>query len=176
MTANTPVTVHSVTACCLPQSSDSMANDSETTNNTQLFEDRIQLLTDLYNRLDSLRQIPTTLLKPPAANDLPSPVPLRSEFETLKVIGETVRSEKVQEALRAARDSEKGDKSDLSSNFRRENRKRRYVRTLYTLDDSSFSIRIDDHLHPNLPSHMSLSNPKHPLCSRPTWMRPHLCK
>ena len=100
-----------------------MANNE----NIQLFEDRIQLLTDLYNRLDGLRQIPITLLKPPAANDLPTPTPLRSEFETLKVIGETVRSERVQEALRVARDSEKVDRSDLGSNFRRENRKRRYI-------------------------------------------------
>ena len=111
----------------LPRSRDTLKLWMANNENIQLFEDRIQLLTDLYNRLDGLRQIPITLLKPPAANDLPTPIPLRSEFETLKVIGETVRSERVQEALRVARDSEKGDRSDLGSNFRRENRKRRYI-------------------------------------------------
>jgi len=91
-------------------------------------EDRIQAVTDLYNRFQVLRQVPTSLLKPPISNDLPSPLStLRSEFNDLKEIGERVRSEKVQEALRAARDSEKADKSELSSNVRRENRKRRYV-------------------------------------------------
>lgn len=114
-----------------------MANNSE---NIRLFEDRIQLLTDLYNRLGSLRQIPITLLKPPAANDLPTPAPMRSEFGALKAIGETVRSERVQEALRVARESEKGDRSDLGSNFRRENRKRRFVRTFYTNADGSLSV------------------------------------
>lgn len=132
-----------------------MANHTEVINEIQSFEERIQLLTDLYNRLESLRQIPTSLLKPPAANDLPTPVLLRSEFETLKAIGETVRSEKVQEALRAARDSEKSDRGDLSSNFRRENRKRRYVFTFdHTINELNSLLLVGDHPHPNLPSLM----------------------
>ncbi|KIM92004.1 hypothetical protein PILCRDRAFT_108094 [Piloderma croceum F 1598] len=91
-------------------------------------EDRIQALTDLYNRFQALRQIPSSLLKPPISNDLPSPLSsLRSEFNDLKEIGDRVRSEKVQEALRAARDSENADKNELSSHVRRENRKRRCV-------------------------------------------------
>jgi len=95
-------------------------------------EDRIQAVTDLYNRFQALRQIPSSLLKPPISNDLPSPLSsLRSEFNDLKEIGDRVRSEKVQEALRAARDSEKADRSELSSNVRRENRKRRCVPEYY---------------------------------------------
>ncbi len=97
-------------------------------NEIPLIEDRIQTLTDLYNRLQALRQIPSLFLKPPAAIDLPAPLPtLRPEFHNLKEIGDVVQSEKVQEALRAARDSEQKDKSELTPHFRRENRKRRYA-------------------------------------------------
>lgn len=89
-------------------------------------EDRIQTLTDLYNRLQGLRQIPTLLLKPPSGIELPAPLSnIRPEFQNLKEIGDLVQSEKIQEALRAARESEKKDKSELTPVFRRENRKRR---------------------------------------------------
>jgi hypothetical protein len=107
-------------------------------------EDRIQAVTDLYNRFQTLRQIPSSLLKPPISNDLPSPLSsLRSEFNDLKEIGDRVRSEKVQEALRAARDSEKADKNELSSNVRRESRKRRCVPKylLFWLLNERFSRR-----------------------------------
>lgn len=105
---------------------DSMANVNESPNEIVTLEDRIQTLTDLYNRLQGLRQIPTHLLKPPAPTDLPSPLSaLRTEFLDIKSIREDTLSGKVQEALRVANESEKKDKSELSSNFRRENRKRR---------------------------------------------------
>lgn len=91
-------------------------------------EDRIQTLTDLYNRLQALRQIPTLLLKPgPSINELSAPSStVRPEFQNLKDIRELLKSDKVQEALRTARESEKKDKSELTPDFRRENRKRRY--------------------------------------------------
>jgi hypothetical protein len=103
-----------------------MTNSHDTSAELSSLEDRIQTVTELYNRFQALRQVPTVLLKPPISHDLPNPLlSLRSEFDDLKEIGERVRSEKVQEALRTARDSEKADKNELSSNVRRENRKRR---------------------------------------------------
>jgi hypothetical protein len=103
-----------------------MSNAHDTSAELSLLEDQIQTITDLYNRFQTLRQVPTSLLKPPTSNNLPSPLSsLRPEFDDLKNIGERVRSEKIQEALRAARDSEKADRSELTSNVRRENRKRR---------------------------------------------------
>src|ERR1700691_3263252 len=105
-----------------------MTNSHDTSAELLSLEDRIQTVTELYNRFQVLRQVPTVLLKPPISHDLPTPLlSLRSEFDDLKEIGERVRSEKVQEALRTARDSEKADKNELSSNVRRENRKRRCV-------------------------------------------------
>ena len=102
-----------------------MSNSHDTSTELSSLEDRIDTITDLYNRFQGLRQIPTLVLKPPSINDLPAPSPLRSEFDRLKDIGEHVKSQKVQEALRAARDSEKTDKDELSASVRRENRKRR---------------------------------------------------
>lgn len=92
-------------------------------------EERIQTVTNLYNRFQSLRQIPTLLLRPPAPTDLPAAAlsSIRPEFENVKEMRELVCSDAVQEALRAARESEKADGSALSSNFRRESRKRRCV-------------------------------------------------
>lgn len=109
-----------------------MSGSHNTSTEISLLEERIQVVTDLQNRLQALRQAPTLLLKPYVSNDLPSPFSsLRAQFDDLKDIGELVRSEKVQEALRAARDSEKADKNELSSNVRRENRKRRSVTLVY---------------------------------------------
>jgi len=102
-----------------------MSNTHDTSTEISSLEDGIQTVTELYNRFQALRQVPTVLLKPPISHDLPTPLSLRSEFDGLKEIGKRVKSEKVQEALRTARDSEKADKNELSSNVRRENRKRR---------------------------------------------------
>ena len=94
---------------------------------------QIQLLTELHSRLHTLRQIPSLVLKPPtstSADGLPlsphSQPSLRTEFEHVKEIGSIVRSESVQDALRAARDSFQADTKDLNFNVRQENRKRRY--------------------------------------------------
>ena len=79
-------------------------------------EDHIQTLADLYNRLQVLRQIPSLLLKTPATN-LPTIPSLRPEFHNLKEIGDVVQSGKVQEALRAARDSEQKDMTRVDTPF-----------------------------------------------------------
>ncbi|KAF8235087.1 hypothetical protein L208DRAFT_1258680 [Tricholoma matsutake] len=93
---------------------------------------QIQCLIDLHSRLKSLRQIPYLVLKPAtstSADGLPvsphSQPSLRTEFEHVKEIGNVIRSEPIQEALRTARDSFQADSKDLNFNLRRENRKRR---------------------------------------------------
>ncbi|KAG6908386.1 hypothetical protein DXG01_004815 [Tephrocybe rancida] len=83
-------------------------------------QSQIQVLTDLQNRLQSLRNIPLLLLKP----SISTPT-LRPEFQQVQEIADTIRTEHIQEALRAGRDSLAGDTSDLNPNLRRENRKRR---------------------------------------------------
>ncbi|KAG5646302.1 hypothetical protein DXG03_003899 [Asterophora parasitica] len=85
-------------------------------------ETQIQLLTDLHTRLQTLRHIPPHLLKAPA------PITgfgIQTEFQQLKEIADTIRTEPVQDALRAARDSLKEDGRDLNTYLRRETRKRR---------------------------------------------------
>lgn len=86
----------------------------------------IQTLTDLNNRLQAIRHIPAQLLRPPGSDPhkLESTL-LTHGFKELATIAETVRSEKVQDALKAARKSELADPSNLGSNLRRENLKRR---------------------------------------------------
>lgn len=95
---------------------------------------QIQALTDLHGRLKTLRQIPSLVLKPPtstSADGLPlsphSQPSLRTEFEHMKEIGNVIRSDPIQDALRTARDSFQADTKDLNFNLRREHRKRRYV-------------------------------------------------
>ncbi|KAG6829555.1 hypothetical protein H0H92_004224 [Tricholoma furcatifolium] len=85
----------------------------------QTLQGQIELLTELQTRVQTLRHIPLVLLKPSI-----STVTLRGEFEQVKEIGETIRAEGVQSALRAARDSLGGDGSDLNPHVRREKRKR----------------------------------------------------
>lgn len=91
---------------------------------------RIQTLTDLNNRLQNLRQIPAVILRPPVVTQpsgLPNIPQLHHEYQELKEITEAVRSEKIQSALIAARDSEKKDKTELEFKGRRDIRKRRSV-------------------------------------------------
>lgn len=88
----------------------------------------IHTLSDLYTRLQSLRQLPLALLKLPNSDPLsPSPQTLRGDFQQLKDISEIVCSKSAQAAFQAARDSLKADSTDLAANSRRENRKRRYA-------------------------------------------------
>lgn len=109
-------------------------------------QDRIQTLTDVHNRLQTLRHVPTMLLRPPSTSPLavfpPSFDPTidrefavtfnftpTHDFRALKEFVEVLRSDKVQEALRAARASEDADQGELGLSFRRENRKHKYVCT-----------------------------------------------
>ncbi|KAG8213787.1 hypothetical protein J3R82DRAFT_10499 [Butyriboletus roseoflavus] len=106
-------------------------------------QERIQTLTDIHNRLQTLRHVPTVLLRPPSASplaDFPPPfdptidrefaVTFNStpshDFRALNDFLEVLRSDKVQEGLRAARASEDADQSELGLCFVRENRKRKH--------------------------------------------------
>ena len=52
--------------------------------------------------------------------------PIREQFENLRQLGNNLTSETVQEALKAARESEK-DKSELTLRYRRDTNKAKYV-------------------------------------------------
>ncbi|TFK54049.1 hypothetical protein OE88DRAFT_1624438 [Heliocybe sulcata] len=103
---------------------------AETSPALAALEEKLQSLRDLHNRLQAIRvgQVFPSLLRPPPTIGLQVPSfhePLERKVETLKEVGEFVKSEKVQEALKAAGESEKADKSELTMSWRRENRKRR---------------------------------------------------
>ncbi|EPQ57368.1 hypothetical protein GLOTRDRAFT_110541 [Gloeophyllum trabeum ATCC 11539] len=100
-------------------------------------EEKLQSLKDLHNRLQAIRVVPTfnPFLRAPAIGLHLSSItePLEGTVGGLKEVGEFLKSEKVQDALKAASESEKADKSDLTMSWRRENRKRRYVRSPFVL-------------------------------------------
>lgn len=87
--------------------------------------DRIQTLTDIHARLTTLRHVPSMTLKPPNFSPTFDVVnqdfsvagfdanPTHDLFQKVKSLAEAVRSAKVQDALRAAKESEEVDKSDL---------------------------------------------------------------
>jgi len=94
----------------------------------------IQALTALHTRIQSLRQVPNFLLRPPhtsGTSDFSSSfdVPLdgqtithnsaSKDFRNLRDIMDTLRSEPVQDALRTAAKSEEGDRSDTAFSIRR---------------------------------------------------------
>ncbi|KAJ2981137.1 hypothetical protein NUW54_g10911 [Trametes sanguinea] len=117
-----------------PPALPSTATESTQTTNgplsdLQTLRDHIQALTDLNNRLQALRHIPALLLRPPTAgvHALPQPSLLRHEFQELKEFAGAVRSEKVQDALKAARKSEGAEPKMLGFDVRRDNLKRRHV-------------------------------------------------
>jgi len=82
----------------------------------------ISSLSDIQSRLQLLRNAPPLLLKSSMSFSAPS---IRNDFQQLKDLTDTIRSDSVQEALRTATKSERADKSDLNRNGRREIRKRR---------------------------------------------------
>ncbi|KAG1812444.1 uncharacterized protein BJ212DRAFT_1276340 [Suillus subaureus] len=105
--------------------------------------DRIQTLRDFHIRLQSIRHIPSLLLRHPSGSSLsheneftppfdpadhdfaaPFHTTPTQDFRTLKTIADALRSEKLQEALKVARESEEADKSDLGL-FQRDSRKRK---------------------------------------------------
>ncbi|KAI8969581.1 hypothetical protein BD414DRAFT_428312 [Trametes punicea] len=105
------------------------ATASSPQSDLQTLRNHIQTLTDLNNRLQTLRHIPALLLRPPATalNALPQASLLRHEFQELKEITEAVRSEKVQEALKAARKSEAAEPTIVGFDIRRDKLKQRHV-------------------------------------------------
>lgn len=113
-------------------------------------QSQISTLTDLHSKIQSLRTIPPLLLRPP-------PAPLVPPLQEIKDFAQTLKSDGVQEALRAAGESEKGDWKGVGVGGRREIRKRRCV--LVDLDLVYFDVdedEIDDrHLHSRL-NHIAL--------------------
>ncbi|KAJ3848448.1 hypothetical protein EV368DRAFT_49276 [Lentinula lateritia] len=90
-------------------------------------ESQVQALTDLYNSIQNARHHPRDLLKTAIS---PNPLPLTHPSlllysQQLKDIAHTLRTDAVQSALRAAKESEKADGQNIMNNVRRENGKRR---------------------------------------------------
>lgn len=97
--------------------------DAPTSKLTDL-QAQVEVLTELYTQIQSLRRLPAVLVQPsiPAGR---ASQHLEVELDQVKTARESIHSEKVQVALRNARDALKQDASDLHSNVRREMRKRR---------------------------------------------------
>ena len=110
-----------------PETASGQAAVSATTPASELATLRahIQTLTELNNRLQAIRNIPALLLRPIGSD--PSSTLLTHGFKEIAAIADTIRAEKVQDALQAARKSEQADSSGLTSNLRRETLKRRQV-------------------------------------------------
>ena len=91
----------------------------------------IQTLKELNSRLQAIRHVPAQLLRPPGSDpqkqQLEPKTLLEHGFRELASVSDVVRSDKLQDALKAARKSEQADPSNLGSNLRRENLKRRCV-------------------------------------------------
>ena len=88
-------------------------------------ESQIQALTDLSTRLQQLRNVPAWLYKSP--NSMMPMEPIREQFENLRQLGNNLTSEIVQEALKAARESEEKDKSELTLKYRTDTNRAKYV-------------------------------------------------
>lgn len=90
-------------------------------------QEHIQTLTDVHKRLQTVRHLPTLLLRPPRPADFPPSfdatidrelgVALSStpthDFRALRDLVELLCSDNVQEALRAARTSQETDQTEL---------------------------------------------------------------
>ena len=94
---------------------------------TATLESQIALLTDVYNRVQTLRQVPPILLRPPVSFEPFTAQTIRGEFQRVKEVGDLIRSAPTQEALNRAQKSLEADNTGLDANPRRENRKRRYA-------------------------------------------------
>ena len=96
----------------------------------QTLEERINVLTELNTRVEKLRHAPSVLRLPPgsslATNVLvASPATLLQEsFGQLKELSDTVKSDSLQNALKAATESEAKDHTELVFHARRKNVKR----------------------------------------------------
>ncbi|KAI1796338.1 hypothetical protein LXA43DRAFT_879828 [Ganoderma leucocontextum] len=113
-----------------PENADGQAAMSATTPVSELatLRTHILTLTELNNRLQAVRNIPAQLLRPPGSD--PNSTLLTHGYKELSAIAEAVRTDKVQDALQAARKSELADSSGLDANLRRETLKRRRVNEL----------------------------------------------
>ena len=118
-------------------------------------ESQIQALTDLSTRLQQLRNVPAWLYKSP--NSMMPMEPIREQFENLKQLGNNLTSETVQEALKAARESEEKDKSELTLKYRTDTNRAKYV----------ISSSRDQPIQPR-----RLGCEHHPLIHRDTMSRP----
>jgi hypothetical protein len=101
-----------------------MQSDSPPPSDLETLQKQIPDLTEVYNKLQTLRQIPSSLLVS-TATDIPFRGQPRSEFQRLKEIGESIRSFPIQEGLHRAQHSQRADAAEINANPRRENRKRR---------------------------------------------------
>ncbi|OSX66648.1 hypothetical protein POSPLADRAFT_1178088 [Postia placenta MAD-698-R-SB12] len=107
-----------------------MSDTVQASTELSTLQTRLEVLNALIERLRSLRSIPAHLIRLPQSRlqsfaPLEGPHFLPQAFRELKETVECVRSEKVQEALVTARDSEQKDKSDLRLGRPRVNRKRK---------------------------------------------------
>ncbi|KZT04606.1 uncharacterized protein LAESUDRAFT_760900 [Laetiporus sulphureus 93-53] len=114
-----------------------MADTTQSSPELLTLQAKLQILNEMNARLQALRKIPAHLVRQPKSTNIslspslhpvlhPHPEPsLRQDIQDVKDFAETVRSEKVQEALVHARDSEKKDKSDLDLHRPRVIRKRK---------------------------------------------------
>ena len=109
---------------------------------------KIQSLTELYERLQQVRRAPHSLLQNRAL--LPSSLAL--DFQQLKALADSVCSDSIQNALAAAKASEKADNTELPLNYRRDNRKRKCAFSSFVSSQfrSSGPRNADDRLRPNL--------------------------
>lgn len=100
-------------------------------------EAQIQLLNDVYNRIQSIRQIPPILIRLPKAGDeLGVGQQVRAEFQQVKNLGDSIRSAAVQAALDRARKSLLSDNTELVPSPLREYRKQRCVRQYWSYDEA----------------------------------------
>ncbi|KAK1223800.1 hypothetical protein PQX77_013324 [Marasmius sp. AFHP31] len=89
-------------------------------------ENHIQNLQEAYNKVQALRQFPQALLKIPSSSlSLTKTTSLSSQYQQIKDISQSLKSEAIQDALRAAKASESANGLKGTVNLRRENRKRR---------------------------------------------------
>ena len=112
--------------------------EQPTNSDLQALEGQISLLTELSNRVESLRQTPSYLrvgavaVGPSTSPIVANPIApsaqaalLRQGFDGIKEFSEKVQSDPVQDVLKKAQESESKDKSDLNFSHRRKNLKRK---------------------------------------------------
>jgi hypothetical protein len=125
-------------------------------------QSKISTLADLHSKIQSIRAIPPLILRPP-------PPPFTPPLQDLKDFAQTLKSDGVQAALRAAAESEKEDSKGLRIGGRREIRKRRYA--LIHLKSEYFDSNEDDLDDCRLHNHLSHIAP-FPMINKVTQIAP----